>query len=109
MITRIDASKIIDAGSFHAVFSAALGFPAFYGRNMDAWVDCLASVDRPSEGMTVVHVAPGEVLTLAVEHAQDFKARCPLLFAALVECAAFVYWQRVESGEPAVLALAFHA
>ena len=106
---RIDANSIVDCESFHSVFAAAFGFPPFYGRNMDAWIDCLSYLDDPGSGMTAVHVDYGQTLSVVIEHAQDFKARCPNLFSALVECAAFVNWRRIEAGQDPVLALAFHA
>ena len=108
-MVRIDANRIVDASSFHTVFASAFGFPAFYGRNMDAWIDCLTYLDDPGAGMTTVHIAPGQSLPLVVEHASGFKARCPELFAALVECAVFVNWRRVETGEFPARALALHA
>lgn len=76
---------------------------------MDAWIDCMSDLDDPGSGMTTVHVDSGQALPLVIEHAQDFKTRCPDLFSALVECAAFVNWQRIEAGQAPVLALAFHA
>ena len=109
MEVRIDASQILDAATFHSVFSRAFGFPKFYGRNMDAWVDCMTCLDDPASDLSTVHVRPGHVLSLVVENAGDFKARCPKEFAALVECAAFVNWRRIEKGSPPVLALALHA
>ena len=53
-------SQITDWDSFHETFAAALGFPSYYGRNMNAWVDCLTYED---DGMTAIPVKPGEVLT----------------------------------------------
>jgi RNAse (barnase) inhibitor barstar len=107
-MVKIDASNIVDLDSFHAVFASAFGFPAFYGRNMNAWIDCLTSLDDPDAGMTTVHVRSGECLSLVVDRAQDFKRRCPELFSRFVECAAFVNWRRIEMGRPPVLALAFY-
>lgn len=106
MIVRIDAAKITDADSFHSEFAAAFGFPASYGRNLDAWVDCLTFLDDPSSGMTTVNVLPGQTLTLVLEHADGFKGRCPDLFTAFLECSAFVNWRRVEAGQAPVLAVA---
>ncbi len=108
-MVRIDANDIIDRDSLHAVFSSAFGFPSYYGRNMDAWIDCLSCLDDPAAGLTTVHVSPGQCLPLVVEHARDFKARCPELFSDLVECAAFVNGRRIEQGRPPVVALAFIA
>jgi len=38
---HIDGSKISDWGTFHHHFSEVFGLPGFYGRNMDAWIDCM--------------------------------------------------------------------
>jgi len=83
-MVRIDASLILDWGSFHDVFAEAFGFPSFYGRNMDAWIDCLTYLDDPKAGMTSVHVSKGEILTLLVDGASGLKKRCPEQFSALV-------------------------
>ena len=105
---RIDGSKITDWDSFHDYFSATFGFPGFYGRNMDAWNDCMTSLDAPDEGMSSVHVAPGDVLVLCVSGAGELMQRCPEIYDALVECSAFVNYRRIEAGDQAVLALSFH-
>jgi RNAse (barnase) inhibitor barstar len=102
---RIDANRIKDWDSFHSEFAKVFGFPDFYGRNMSAWVDCMTDVDDPDAGMTKVTVRKGEILSLVIENAADFKRRCPEQFAALLESAAFVNGRRIEQGEPPVLAL----
>ena len=106
-IVRIDANRITDGESFHHVFAETFGFPDFYGRNMDAWIDCLSDLDEPSTAMTTVHIPSGEVLVLHLDNAQDFARRCPDLYTDLVECAAFVNYRRIEAGQSAVLALSF--
>jgi RNAse (barnase) inhibitor barstar len=83
------------------------GFPDFYGKNMDAWIDCLTSLDAPEDGMSNVHCAPGAVVTLELENVKDFEYRCPEQYKALIECSAFVNWRRNEAGDPSVLALSF--
>lgn len=108
MLVRIDTRAITDWSSFHRVFAEAFGFPDFYGRNMDAWIDCISSLDTPEEGMTRIRVQPGEVLTLQLNHVRDFAARCPEQYSAVIECSAFVNWRRVEGGASSLVALAFH-
>ncbi len=106
---HIDAGRISDWNSFHDVFSEAFGYPGFYGRNMDAWNDCMTYLDEPEAGMTSVQVAPGDMVALCISGAQDFKKRCPEVYDALIECSAFVNYRRIERGEPALLALSFYA
>ncbi|KPN91352.1 barstar family protein [Pseudomonas nunensis] len=38
-MVRVDANLITDWQTFHSVFAEEFGFPGFYGRNMDAWVN----------------------------------------------------------------------
>lgn len=105
----LNAAAMTDEPSFHAEFQNALGFPAFYGRNMSAWVDCMGCIDDSSAGMSTVSVQPGEVLVLRIENAGDFKRRCPDLWLAFLECAAFVNWRRIDQGAAAVLSVSAYA
>ena len=103
----LDSRLIVDWTSFHNVFADLFGLPAFYGRNMNAWIDCVSSLDDPDSGMTSVAVAPGEVVLLHVDHANDFAKRCPEPFSAMVDGVAFVNWRRSQDGESALIALAY--
>jgi len=108
MVVVLNCNRISDWESFHSVFIELFGFPSFYGRNMDAWIDCMSYLDEPAAGMSSVTVPVGGVLTLQLDGVQDFAARCPDQYVALNECAAFVNWRRSSTGSDAVLALAFH-
>lgn len=101
----VDGDLITDWESFHSLFARLLGFPDFYGRNMNAWIDCMSDLDDPNSGMTKVTLVPGEILILQVENVTQFKLRCPEICLALLEGLAFVNARRLESGEAAVLTL----
>lgn len=103
----VDTSRITDWDSFHTVFAEAFGFPDFYGRNMDAWIDCLTCIDEPDDAMTTVHAPPGGVLVLDLPHARDLAVRCPEIYSALIECSAFVNYRRIEMSQEPVLCLSF--
>ena len=103
-LVRIDARLIHDQNSFHDVFAAALGFPDFYGRNMDAWIDCMTYLDEPQAGMTSLH---GTASDPVVVHLDGINAVPKEIYDDLVECAALVNWRLVAMGEPAILILAF--
>ena len=107
-VVQIDCSEIHDWESFHDVFANAFQFPPFYGRNMDAWIDCLSSIDTPEDGLTGIHVEPGEVLTIELSNVESFRERCPDQFQAIIDCAAFVNWRRLESGSQSVLAVSYY-
>jgi hypothetical protein len=105
----IDGAAIVDGAAFHQIFADAFGFPAFYGRNMDAWIDCMGYLDEPKAEMSEVHLAPGEVLTIAVLNADRFKSQCPEMWLSFLECAAFVNWRLVDKGKPAIVAISASA
>ena len=83
------------------------GFPEFYGRNLDALIDCLTYRDE-DDGMASITVQSGDVLTLQFGDASAFALRCPDQYAGLVQAAAFVNWRRIESGSRPIIALSFH-
>jgi RNAse (barnase) inhibitor barstar len=104
-IVDVAMAGITDWGTFHDTFAAALGFPDFYGRNMNAWIDCLTYED---DGMTAFPVGPGEVLALQLQDCKDLRARCPAIYEALIDAIAFVNRRRIKQGERPILARSFH-
>jgi len=107
-VVPIPTSRITDWRTFHEVFAEILGFPGFYGCTMNAWIDCMSCVDAPDAGMTRITVGAGDILTLQIDDVATFANRCPEQYAALIECAAFVNWRRLDTGRRSILALAFY-
>jgi RNAse (barnase) inhibitor barstar len=107
-VVKLDTRRITNWETFHNVFQEVFGFPGFYVRNMNAWIDCMTYLDAPEECMTSVPARRGEVVVLQLEHVNDFCRRCPEQYTAIIEYAAFVNWRRVEIGENAVLALSYY-
>lgn len=103
-VVRIDGGRISGWESFHDVFAAEFGFPSFYGRNMNAWIDCMTSLDSPEDGMTTVHGSASDPIVLYIENADSLPSE---MLEAINECSAFVNWRRMQVGEPAVLALSY--
>ncbi len=104
-LVTIDGAQLCDWDSFHTAFAAAFGFPGFYGENMNAWIDCMTYLDAPDAGMTSVHGSASDPVVLQLDNANAVPKE---ILDALVECAAFVNWRRLEVGEPAILMLSFH-
>ncbi|WP_372706542.1 barstar family protein [Brevundimonas sp.] len=84
---EIDCRELTDWQAFHSAFAEKLGFPSYYGRNMDAWYDCFYSLADES---TVLKLAEGDVVWLELKHYKDLQARQPELAEAILEGAAFV-------------------
>lgn len=104
---KLQTEKIRDWDSFHIVFSELMGFPDFYGRNMNAWIDCMSYINEPGALMSHVSLNPGEILALEIVGTENFAHRLPEIFTALVECASFVNLRHVNKGNPPVIVLVF--
>lgn len=97
---RIDCDRITDWQSFHAVFAAALSFPAYYGCNMNAWIDVMSDAD-----VVAPHAERG-VLVLDLAGAAGLRTRLPDIWSGLVECTLFVNSRWLEEAEPVFIVLA---
>jgi RNAse (barnase) inhibitor barstar len=86
---EIDASEIQDMSSFHDVFSRTLRFFDGYGRNMDAWIDCMTDLHGPT-ALSSLHLPDGEGIDLVLHGAQELGRRTPEILRELIECTAFV-------------------
>ena len=70
---------------------------------MNAWIDCMTDLSEDT-GMTAVRASANDPLVLHLDNADAIPRE---IFDALVECAAFVNFRRLETGAPAVLILSF--
>ena len=108
VLVQIDTRVIKDWKSFHDTFSETFGFPDYYSRNMNAWIDCMTYLNDPQVVDTVVKAKAGEIVVLQLDHVKDFRERCSELYDAIIECSAFVNWRQIEVGKDPVLALSFY-
>lgn len=104
-LVRIDGTELCVWDTFHSVFASAFGFPEFYGRTMNAWIDCMTSLDTPQDALTSVHGSPTDPVVLQLDNANAIPKE---IFDELVECAGFVNWRNLEIGKPAILILSFY-
>jgi RNAse (barnase) inhibitor barstar len=88
---EIDLARVHDWDSFHAEFARALGFPEFYGGNMNAWEDVMSDLSKPDVvGMTKLEVPKGEDLVLVLRGGEELRTAHPEIFGALVDATAHV-------------------
>jgi hypothetical protein len=104
---RLNAEFITGWESFHEAFRQAMGFPGFYGMNMDAWIDCMSYLDDPDAGMTRFNLDVTETLNIEIAEIKSLNVRCPEIVDALVECSAIVNKRYLVFGRPPALALVF--
>jgi hypothetical protein len=107
IVVKVPVAEIHDWESFHTVIARTLGFPGFYGRNMNSWIDCMSSLDEPGEGMISVHVPEGGWLVLDLGECTDFAQRCPEQYEAILDGVGFVNHRRMSAGEEPILTLSF--
>ena len=79
---RLD--EVRDWAGFHDVFQRQLSFPAYYGANMDAWIDCLEDHVGVIDGRIVI----------SIEGWRSFATRAQEIATAMVECLAFLNHER---------------
>lgn len=83
----IDTNNIKDKETFHEEFKRVMGFPDFYGMNMDAWIDCMSDIEgrMMSESLNM-----SEPICIELQATEDFNKRLPEIMSSLIECTAFV-------------------
>ena len=101
---ELDGGAIVDWDSFHDASRAAFGFPDFYGRTMDAWVDCLSYL-RDADGMSRFRLGPNAVLEIVVRNAAAMRAQAPDLLEEMTYCIAGINERYADYGEKPALAL----
>jgi RNAse (barnase) inhibitor barstar len=87
---EIDAGAIQDMPSFHDVFERNLRFFDGYGRNMDAWIDCMTDLHGP-HALSSLNLPEGERIELVLSGTQDLSRRKPEIIRELIECTAAAY------------------
>ena len=105
MVTvQLDGRHMCDWSSFHTESQAKFGFPDFYGRNMDAWVDCLSGL-RDADGMSSIVLAPDETLHIEVLHSDVFCTKAPHILAVMEDCVEAINERYAEDGKNQALQL----
>jgi hypothetical protein len=95
---KIDFDKIKDWDTFHEVFAETMGFPDFYGKNNNAWIDCMSYIDDKEAGMSKIYVEPGERLDIVVSGTEKAIESTPEVFLGFMEIVADVNQRFIESG-----------
>ncbi len=67
-VVEIDARALVSRDKFHATFAETFGFFEGYGRNMDAWIDCMGYLRKRHSGMTQFHIGADQTLTIRLNH-----------------------------------------
>ena len=99
---EIDASLITSWDDFHDIFSKAFGFPKFYGRNINAWIDCMSSIDEKDSGMTTFSINKDDTLVIELKNHEIFRKMYSEIYFELLECTAFVNERCISTPGPMI-------
>lgn len=101
----VDFSQVKNLDEMHDALAAAFDFPDFYGKNVNALIDCWSSLRFPEDEMSGITAEKDEVIlltvkgmshmdqfmmnhfTIAVENVNRFSIECtglPLILLLLV-------------------------
>jgi len=94
---RVDGRTLKNWDAFHDFFASEFDFPDYYGRNMDAWNDCMSD-----------HCYSHGLVSLHIDNASEFKKMNEDAFNALVECSGFINWRATEDGDAPLIVLSFY-
>lgn len=106
VIVEFNATDIQNLDDFHNESIMAFGFPSFYGRNLDAWIDCMNYRDE-DDGMAEVNVPPGGKIIIRVTGYARMKKRAPHVAEELNELVARVNQDHLDAGNEPLLLLAY--
>src|SRR5206468_3739159 len=101
---EIDGDEIFDWPSFHSTFSRVMKFPDFYGRTMDAWIDCMSDL-HGTNALCGHHLPEGESIVLRILGIRALNQRCPGLIQELAECTSAVNRRYISMGTKACVSL----
>jgi len=86
-VVNIDSERIKSWDDFHDIFYTLFNFPDYYGRNLDAWIDCMDEVLSASQ----------ETLLLDFGRCHDLKQRIPGITNRILECCAFLNFRFIDA------------
>jgi RNAse (barnase) inhibitor barstar len=101
---KLNGELLTDWDAFHTESQRAFGFPAFYGRNISAWIDCLSYL-RDDDGMSAIRLKDGEILTIALSRSDLVRQRFPELIEELQFCVEMINERYDDYGEKPALQL----
>ena len=85
----LETEQIYDWGTFHNQSAKAFGFPVFYGKNMNAWIDCLTYLPD-GDGMSQFTLAPSEKLFIRLTNFREFSKAQTEICLEFLDCIASI-------------------
>jgi len=71
VIHELDAATWNEPGHFHDAVSRALSFPAYYGKNLASWIDCVAELPVPDESGPALRCVRENAAAARADHSRQ--------------------------------------
>ena len=94
----LDTEEIYNWETFHIQSAKAFGFPVFYGKNMNAWIDCLTYLPE-GDGMSQFTLAHNEQLFIRLANSTQSSRAQTEIYLVLLECIASVNQRYISDGD----------
>ena len=98
----LDGAAMTSWDAFHTQSQQAFGFPEFYGRTLDSWVDCLSYL-RDDDGMSSIRLGPDDVLQIDILHADAWRVAHPDMLDEVLYCIEGINERYADYGEKPAL------
>jgi RNAse (barnase) inhibitor barstar len=95
-MSTIDVSDVSTWDEFHQVFIDEFNFPSYYGRNSNAWIDCMEDF-----------AIDGSKLELHIKGMGKLKEVSREMYDLINDCSAFINYRSVQSGGSHVISLCY--
>ena len=88
---EVDGANICCWETFHNEFQEKMGFFSGYGRNLDAWNDCMRDMytNEEHKSLTKFNLKDGDKFVLRVVNSKKWQESSPETYAAFLECTNF--------------------
>lgn len=93
----LNTGQINDWHSFHEQSAKAFGFPAYYGNNLNAFIDCLTYLPE-GDGMSGIVLGEGEQLIVHVPNCAQFALNHSDIWLGFIEAVSAVNQRYVSAG-----------
>lgn len=84
---EIDGLDLVEQESFHSAFQKEMGLFKEYGRNMNAWYDCMSDMYSNGEykSLSKFDLNYGDVFTIVIIRADEFIDRASQYYLLMSE------------------------
>ncbi len=82
---EIDFNDIKSLEEMHELLMTKLMLPSFYGKNVNALIDCLSSLRHPEDEMTGISLGEDEILTINIKGLSKVNEICLKHFLISIE------------------------